>query len=79
MGDGMGMPSLTTGRILRGQKEGMNGESYKSRMEQFENVGLSKTYNIDFQIPDSAATATALMTGVKVCLYLSLLERRIAS
>ena len=66
MGDGMGMASLTTGRILRGQKMGDSGESYRTRMEQLDTVGLSKTYNIDFQIPDSAATATALLTGVKV-------------
>ena len=66
MGDGMGMASLTTGRILRGQKNGANGESYRTRMERLDTVGLSKTYNIDFQIPDSAATATALLSGVKV-------------
>ena len=59
MGDGMGIQSLTTGRILRGQKQGKSGEDYRTAMERFDNVGLSKTYNIDFQIPDSAATATA--------------------
>ena len=34
LGDGMGLPSVTAGRILRGQKEGHNGESYKTAMER---------------------------------------------
>ena len=50
MGDGMGMPTVTAGRIMRGQKNSQNGESYRTRMEQFDNVGYSKTYNIGKQI-----------------------------
>jgi len=33
--------------------------------ETFPNVAFSKTYNTDQQVPDSAGTATAFMTGVK--------------
>jgi alkaline phosphatase len=33
--------------------------------ESFPNFGLSKTYNVDKQVPDSAGTATALFTGIK--------------
>ena len=31
--------------------------------EKFPYSGQSKTYNTDYQVPDSAATATALFTG----------------
>ena len=34
-------------------------------MESLDHAAYSKTYNIDFQIPDSAATATALLSGHK--------------
>ena len=34
-------------------------------MERMDYTALSKTYNIDMQIPDSAATATALLCGHK--------------
>ena len=33
--------------------------------EKFKNVALSKPYNVDLQVPDSAGTATVFMTGVK--------------
>ena len=34
-------------------------------MESLDHAAYSKTYNVDFQIPDSAATATALLSGHK--------------
>ncbi|XP_046427031.1 alkaline phosphatase 4-like isoform X2 [Neodiprion pinetum] len=68
IGDGMGMTSVTAGRIFQGQKKGGSGEEYKLNFEQFPNTGLSKTYNVDKQVPDSAATATAMFSGVK-CRY----------
>ncbi|XP_042564588.1 alkaline phosphatase, tissue-nonspecific isozyme isoform X2 [Clupea harengus] len=34
-------------------------------MDTFPYVGLAKVYTVDFQIPDSAATATAYLCGVK--------------
>ncbi|XP_059142191.1 alkaline phosphatase-like [Physella acuta] len=66
IGDGMGLPTVTAGRIYTGQKKGQTGEEYKFTFEQFPNVALSKTYNLDRQVPDSAGTASAIMTGVKV-------------
>jgi alkaline phosphatase len=55
----MGIPTITAGRIL------INGESYVTHMENLDFSGMVKTYNVDFQTPDSAATATAYLTGVK--------------
>ena len=73
IGDGMGIPSITAGRILAG------GENHVSSMESLDftgknragrffiygNLGLVKTYNVDYQTPDSAGTATAYLTGIK--------------
>ncbi|XP_015126542.1 alkaline phosphatase 4 isoform X1 [Diachasma alloeum] len=65
IGDGMGMASITSGRILTGQRKGLAGEEYKLIFEEFPNTGFSKTYNVDKQVPDSAGTATAIFSGVK--------------
>ncbi|XP_073531355.1 intestinal-type alkaline phosphatase isoform X3 [Phyllobates terribilis] len=65
LGDGMGMPTVTATRILSGQLEGKLGEEHELTMDTFPYVGLSKTYNIDRQVPDSAGTATAYLCGVK--------------
>lgn len=65
VGDGMGVASLTTGRIYKGQMAGRSGEEEVLSFDHFPNIGLSKTYNTDRQVPDSAGTATALFTGVK--------------
>ncbi|KAK0162195.1 hypothetical protein PV327_008549 [Microctonus hyperodae] len=65
IGDGMGMASITTGRIFTGQRKGGTGEEYKLAFETFPNTGFSKTYNVDKQVPDSAGTATAIFSGVK--------------
>ena len=65
IGDGMGISTITAGRIYAGQKQGMDGESYQLAMETFPNVALSKTYAHDGQVSDSAATAVAMVSGVK--------------
>ena len=84
LGDGMGVSTITAGRIRKGQINGQLGEDFQTEMEQFSHVGLVKTfviihisfinitndillfrYNIDYQTPDSAATATAFLCGVK--------------
>ena len=59
IGDGMGIPTMTAGRIL------INGESHVTHMDSLDVAGLVKTYNVDFQTPDSAGTATAYLSGVK--------------
>ncbi|XP_078049409.1 alkaline phosphatase 4 [Augochlora pura] len=68
IGDGMGISTITAGRIFKGQTKGMTGEEYKLVFEKFPNTGLAKTYNTDKQVPDSAGTATAIFSGVK-CRY----------
>lgn len=65
IGDGMGIPSITAGRIFKGQLKGTSGEEEKLSFEDFPHAGLIKTYNTDAQTPDSAATATAYLCGVK--------------
>ncbi|KAK8728668.1 hypothetical protein OTU49_009083 [Cherax quadricarinatus] len=65
LGDGMGVTVSTAGRILKGQKKGVSGEEGYLVWERFPNMALLKTYNLDKQVPDSAGTATAYLTGVK--------------
>ncbi|KAM9733262.1 alkaline phosphatase, tissue-nonspecific isozyme [Menidia menidia] len=65
LGDGMGITTYTAARILKGQIQNQTGEEYVMTMDTFPHVGLAKTYSVDFQIPDSAATATAYLCGVK--------------
>ncbi|XP_072428626.1 intestinal-type alkaline phosphatase 1-like [Chiloscyllium punctatum] len=65
LGDGMGVPTVTATRILKGQLDGKPGEGTVLAMESFPHLGLSKTYNVDHQSPDSAGTATAYLCGVK--------------
>jgi alkaline phosphatase len=59
VGDGMGGSTSTAARILAEGEEGLLS------FEELPNTALSKTYSTDFQVADSAPTATALMTGVK--------------
>lgn len=65
LGDGMGVSTLTSSRIYAGQQQGLMGEEYSLSFERFPYSALIKTYNVDLQIPDSAGTMSALMTGVK--------------
>ncbi len=65
VGDGMGVSTVTAARILDGQLKGNSGEENILFMEKFDHMCLSKTYNIDWQCPDSAATMHAMMTGHK--------------
>lgn len=65
LGDGMGIPTITAARISKGQSLGQSGEEGKLVFEEFPDVALIKTYNVDRQVPDSAGTATAIFSGVK--------------
>ncbi|WP_022696350.1 alkaline phosphatase [Euryhalocaulis caribicus] len=65
VGDGLSISTATAARILDGQLRGVDGESNALSFEKFPYTGLSKTYSHDFQVSDSAATATAIMTGSK--------------
>lgn len=59
IGDGMGMSTLMATRSY------INDVQTELSFEKFPYSGLSKTYCINYQVPDSACTATAIMTGVK--------------
>nr|XP_006811662.1 PREDICTED: alkaline phosphatase, tissue-nonspecific isozyme-like [Saccoglossus kowalevskii] len=65
LGDGMGVATVTSARIKKGQDNGQTGEEYELNMDKFPHVGMSKTYNTDRQTPDSAGTATAYLCGAK--------------
>uniref|UniRef100_A0A8C5G465 Alkaline phosphatase n=1 Tax=Gouania willdenowi TaxID=441366 RepID=A0A8C5G465_GOUWI len=65
LGDGMGVPTVTAARILKGQLNGQSGEETRLEMDKFPFVSLAKTYNTNAQVPDSAGTATAYLCGVK--------------
>lgn len=65
IGDGMGVSTVSAARIFAGQQLGLSGEEYALSFETFPWTGLVKTYNTDAQVPDSAGTATAIMSGVK--------------
>jgi alkaline phosphatase len=65
LGDGMGVSTVTAARIYAGQAAGGSGEEYELSFESFPNVALVKTYNTDSQVPDSAGTMSAIMTGEK--------------
>jgi len=65
LGDGMGLPTITAGRILKGQHQGNSGEETVSAMDSFSHMGFAKTYALDRDGTDSAASATAYLTGVK--------------
>ncbi|WGL15517.1 alkaline phosphatase [Microbulbifer bruguierae] len=65
VGDGMGISTVTGARILAGQLQGQTGEEYQLSFEKMPFAGLIKTYNSNQQTPDSAGTATAIVTGVK--------------
>lgn len=65
VGDGMGISTVTAARILGGQRRGEPGEENYLSFEQFPQTALSKTYTVDMQVPDSAGTMTAMMSGVK--------------
>ena len=65
IGDGMGISTITAGRIFVGQEKGQTGEEYELSFDKFPQLALIKTYNTNAQVPDSAGTATAILSGYK--------------
>lgn len=65
VGDGMSIPTITASRIYAGQKKGLDGESYHLAIDDLPYAALSRTYSNDYQVTDSAPSATAMVTGVK--------------
>lgn len=65
VGDGMGVSTVTAARIFEGQLRGETGEENMLSFETFPSLALSKTYNTNAQVADSAGTMTAMATGIK--------------
>ena len=65
LGDGMGIATVTAARILEGQQRGEPGEENQLAFDTLPHVAFAKTYNTDAQVPDSASTMTAIVSGVK--------------
>jgi alkaline phosphatase len=65
IGDGMSLSTVTAARMLEGQLRGEPGEENALSFERMPWTGLSKTYSVNAQVSESAATATAMLTGVK--------------
>ncbi|MBL4800772.1 MAG: alkaline phosphatase [Emcibacter sp.] len=65
IGDGMGPSTVTATRILAGQLQGQSGEENILSWETFPYAALSKTYNTNQQVADSAGTASAFLSGAK--------------
>lgn len=63
--DGMDPTTVTAARIFDGQSRGEDGEENFLAFETFPHLAMVKTYTTNAQTPDSAGTATAMVTGVK--------------
>jgi alkaline phosphatase len=63
IGDGMGISTITAARILEGQNKGQSGEDNRLSFEEFPQLALVRTFSADQQVPDSAPTMTAMVTG----------------
>mmetsp|Transcript_68444 Transcript_68444/g.113779 ORF Transcript_68444/g.113779 Transcript_68444/m.113779 type:complete len:322 (+) Transcript_68444:72-1037(+) len=63
--DGMGLGTQYATRIWEGQVKGLLGEEHATTLDSAMHVGVTKTYNLNGQTPDSAATASAFMNGRK--------------
>lgn len=50
IGDGMGLSTITAGRIFKGQSDGYPGEEYKLIFETFPNTGFSKVKSTFFYV-----------------------------
>ena len=65
--DGMSIPTITAARIFDGQENGLGQDDVEHLLsfESFPDAALVRTYSTNAQVPDSANTATAMVTGVK--------------
>jgi alkaline phosphatase len=61
----LSLPTVAAARVLEGQRAGKPGEETLLAFEAFPHTALSRTYNVDYQTPDSAGTMTAIATGAK--------------
>lgn len=76
VGDGMGVSTVTAARIREGELKGMTWDNVVSTdfdgpesndlsFDRFPFTGLIKVFNTNSQVPDSAGTMGAMVTGVK--------------
>lgn len=67
MGDGMGINHVAAARYLaQEEKEALSDHIWSSSsFDSFRNIGLMTTHNLDRNVTDSAASATAMFTGNK--------------
>lgn len=65
--DGMSVPTITAARIFDGQQNGAGTDDVENLLsfEHFPDAALVRTYSTDAQVPDSANTASAMVTGYK--------------
>lgn len=63
IGDGMGVSTLTAARIFDGQRRGVDGASNRLSFEAFPDLALVRTYSADSLVTESAAGASAILTG----------------
>jgi len=63
--DGNGVGTNYAIRLFAGQQAGGLGDDHVLPYETFPHMALVKTYTVNGQTPDSAPTASAMMTGVK--------------
>ena len=63
--DGMDINTITAARILAGQRAGGPGEDHVLTIDTLPHTAFIKTYNVNAQVPDSAGTATAILSGEK--------------
>jgi alkaline phosphatase len=65
IGDGMGINSVTAGRIFAGQLHGGSGVGDSLSFEKFPYTAFSRTHSTDQYVSDSANGISAITTGVK--------------
>lgn len=63
--DGNGVGTNYATRLFHGQQNGNYGDENILPYEAMPHLALVKTYNVNAQTPDSAGTATAILSGVK--------------
>lgn len=70
IGDGMGMASITTGRIFTGQAMGQTGEEYKLAFETFPNSAFSKVIiKGEYKTKNIVAKLEMKSTQHGICIY----------
>lgn len=68
VGDGMGISTITAGRLHAAHTNSANGKcnmDFQLSFDKFPYSGMIKTWNLDFMTADSGSTATAMMNGAK--------------